>query len=128
MSEFIPLEEFLKQNHDYTRSQLMSLKCNDFVKKNMSRFKKIGNTVYTHKDFPNTYKDKALLCEELYFKVKGHFKSDYAMAQYFAPLIDEKLIILFNHFYALKFWQSERKIHKTLKLIDEFNKFLKEKE
>ena len=127
MSEFIPLEQFLQQNYDYTRSQLMTFKCNDFVKKNMSRFKKIDNTVYIHKDFPNIYKDKVLLCEELYFKVRVHFKTDYAMAKYFAPLMGEKLIILVNHFYVLKFWQSERKIHKTLKLIDEFDKFLKGK-
>lgn len=127
MNEFIPLEQFLKQNYDYTRSQLMSLKCNDFVRKNMSRFKNINNTIYIHKDFPNIYKNKVLLCEELYFKVRGHFKSDYAMAKYFAPLMGEKLRILANQFYVLKFWQTERKIHKTLKLIDEFEKFLKGK-
>ena len=94
MNEFIPLEEFLKQNHDYTRSQLMSLKCNDFVRKNMSRFKNINNTIYIHKDFPNIYKNKILLCEELYFKVRGYFKTDYAMARYFAPLMGEKVEVL----------------------------------
>lgn len=128
MNEFIPLEQFLKQNYDHTRSQLMSLKCNDFVRKNMSRFKNINNTIYIHKDFPNIYKNKILLCEELYFKVRGHFKSDYAMAKYFAPLIGEEIGMVFTYFYRLKFWKTESKIHKTLKLIDEFEKFLKDKQ
>lgn len=36
----------------------MSLKCNDFVRKNMSRFKEIDNVVYIHKDFSSIYKDE----------------------------------------------------------------------
>ena len=127
MSEFIPIEQFLQKNSDYTRGRLMTFKWIDATKKRTNRFKEIGDTIYIHKDFPNIHKDKILLCEELYFKVRGHFKSDYAMAKYFAPLMGEKLRILANQFYALKFWQTERKIHKTLKLIDEFEKFLKGK-
>ena len=127
MNEFIPLEQFLKQNYDYTRNQLLSFKCNDFKRKNMSRFKEIDNVVYIHKGFPNIYQDKILLCEELYFKVRKYFKTDYAMAKYFVPLIGEKIGIVFTYFYRLKFWKTESKIHKTLKLIDEFEKFLKDK-
>lgn len=127
MSEFIPLEQFLKQNQDYTRNQLMTFKWIDTTRKRTNRFKKIDGTIYIHRNFPNIYKDKILLCEELYFKVSEYFKSDYAMAKYFAPLIGEKIGIVFTYFYRLKFWKTESKIHKTLKLIDEFNKFLKDK-
>lgn len=127
MSEFIPLEEFLKQNYDYTRSQLMTFKWIDTTRKRTNRFKKIDGTIYIHRNFPNIYKDKILLCEELYFKVSEYFETDYAMAKYFAPLIGEKIGIVFTYFYRLKFWKTESKIHKTLKLIDEFNKFLKDK-
>lgn len=127
MSEFVPLEQFLQQNYDYTRSQLMCFKCNDFARKNMSRFKKIDGKIYVHRSFPNIYQDKVLLCEELYFKVSEYFETDYAMAKYFAPLIGEEMELLRACLYKFKFWQTENKIHKTLKLIDEFEKFLKGK-
>ncbi|MDU7070041.1 hypothetical protein [Campylobacter ureolyticus] len=127
MSEFIPLEQFLKQNQDYTRNQLMTFKWIDTTRKRTNRFKKIDDKIYIHRNFPNIYKDKILLCEELYFKVSEYFETDYAMAKYFAPLIGEKIGIVFTYFYRLKFWKTESKIHKTLKLIDEFNKFLKDK-
>ena len=68
----------------------MSFKCNDFARKKTNRFKKIDNKIYIHRNFPNIYKDKILLCEELYFKVRKYFKTDYAMAKYFVPLIGEK--------------------------------------
>lgn len=95
--------------------------------KKTSRFKKIDGKIYVHRSFPNIYKDKVLLCEELYFKVREHFNNDYAMARYFAPLMGEKVEVLRECLYKLKFWQREYKIHKTLKLIDEFEKFLKGK-
>ncbi|WP_311337104.1 hypothetical protein [Campylobacter ureolyticus] len=128
MNEFISLEQFLQQNSEYTKKQLMTFKRNDFKRKNMSRFKEIDNVVYIHKGFPNIYQDKVLLCEELYFKVREYFVTDYAMAKYFAPLMGEHIGHLSDRFYKLRIWQTESKIHKTLKLIDEFNKFLKEKE
>ncbi len=127
MSEFIPLEQFLNQNSDYTRKQLMTFKWIDTTRKRTNRFKKIDDKIYIHRSFPNIYKDKVLLCEELYFKAREYFVTDYAMAKYFAPLMGEKIGIVFTYFYRLKFWKTESKIHKTLKLIDEFEKFLKDK-
>lgn len=127
MSEFIPLEQFLQQNSDYTRKQLMTFRWIDTTRKRTNRFKRIDDKIYIHRSFPNIYKDKILLCEELYFKVREHFNNDYAMARYFAPLIGEEVERVSICFYRFKFWQREHKIHKTLRFIDEFNKFLKDK-
>lgn len=128
LSEFIPLEQFLQQNSDYTKRQLIVARCNDFARKRTSRFKKVNGKFYIHRSFPNIYKDKILLCEELYFKVSEYFETDYALAKHFAPLMGEKSELLLDCLYKLKFWQREHKIHKTLRLIDEFNKFLKDKQ
>lgn len=105
----------------------MTFKWIDTTRKRTNRFKKIDDKIYIHRSFPNIYKDKVLLCEELYFKAREYFVTDYAMAKYFAPLMGEKIGIVFTYFYRLKFWKTESKIHKTLKLIDEFEKFLKDK-
>lgn len=105
----------------------MTLRLSDAARKRTNRFKEIDDKIYIHRSFPNIYKDKVLLCEELYFKAREYFETDYTMARYFAPLIGEETRRVFSCFHRLQFWQKENRIYKTLRLIDEFDKFLKEK-